>query len=52
MFKYKDSLTRPITLIKSKLPSDFGTSPDETRTKISQLKLPELPLPTFSNKKQ
>ena len=46
---YDDSLTRVISLIKSKLPYGSSSSPDEIRTKISQLKLPELPLPTFSN---
>ena len=48
--EYNDSLNRTIVLLKSRLSSLTSTKSDQHQTASPQLKLPELPLPSFGNR--
>ncbi|XP_068234441.1 uncharacterized protein [Palaemon carinicauda] len=49
-FVYDDRLSKCLSLLKTAVSLSPGTLSDRSRSEISQLKLPELPLPTFGNR--
>ncbi|XP_068232415.1 uncharacterized protein [Palaemon carinicauda] len=49
-FAYDDRLSKCLSLLKTAVSLSPGNLSDRSRSEISQLKLPELPLPTFGNR--
>ncbi|XP_068225069.1 uncharacterized protein [Palaemon carinicauda] len=49
-FVYDDRLSKCLSLLKTAVSLSPGNLSDRSRSEISQLKLPELPLPTFGNR--
>ena len=47
---YNDRLSKFLSKLKSKSPFSPGSFLNRPHSEVSQLKLPELPLPSFSNK--